>query len=459
MPDFKQISLFLTTIIKRKTKLVSIIGGVVLVILAILIFAGGDFLKPRISEGVVGVYEEGNLPDVVTNLVSTGLVSIDESDLPKPNLAQNWTVNPEGTVYDVKLKKNLNWSDGTQIKSSDINITLSDVVANYPDLQTIQYKINDSFSPFLSLLSKPVFKTGTHIGIGPYKIDQIKKDNNIVKKLTLKPVSDKKLPDITVRFYPSEKIARNALKIGEIQSLFGVNESNMESKNQTLAAFSKPTYKQVVTVFYNTKDAILSDENFRLALSFAAPVIKNEIRAKTPISPLAWAFNGSDEVKEYLGNGEQAKSYLSKVKNGRDSTIILTVTSSLKTTGERVVEAWNKLGIKSVLRVESGIPQNFQALLITQNIPSDPDQYALWHSTQIQTNISKISHPRIDKDLEDGRKSTDQEVRKARYLDFQKILLDRAPATFLYFPKYNVIYLKKIEGNLKKVLELQLSGI
>lgn len=459
MPDFKQISPFFTTIIRRKIKLVSTVGGVFLFFLIILIFAGGDFFRPNISEGIVGVYEEGNLPDIVTNLVSTGLVSIDESGLPKPNLAEKWIVNPEGTVYDIKIKRNLNWSDGSQIKSTDINLVLSDVLASYPDLQTVEYKINDSFSPFLSLLSKPVFKNGTHIGTGPYKIDQIKKDNYIVKKLTLKPVSDKKLPDITVRFYPSEKIAKNALKIGEIQSLFGLNESTMDFKDQTLVKFSKPTYKQIVTIFYNTKDAILSDENFRLALSFASPVIKNEVRAKTSISPISWAFNASDDIKEYLGNTEQAKSYLSKVKNGRDNTITLTVTSSLKSAGERVVDAWNKMGIKSVLRVESGIPQNFQALLITQNIPSDPDQYALWHSTQTQTNISKISHPRIDKDLEDGRKSTDQEVRKARYLDFQKILLDRAPATFLYFPKYNVIYLKKIEGNLKKVLDLQLSGV
>ena len=100
--------------------------------------------------------------------------------------------------------------------------------------------------------------------------------------------------------------------------------------------------------------------------------------------------------------------------------------------------------------------QNFQALLITQKIPSDPDQYSLWHSTQSETNISKFSSPRVDKDLEDGRKISDLETRKQKYQDFQKVLLDHAPATFLYFPKYKVIYLKKIEIDLMKILDLQI---
>ena len=117
---------------------------------------------------------------------------------------------------------------------------------------------------------------------------------------------------------------------------------------------------------------------------------------------------------------------------------------------------WQELGLNAKLRVESGIPQNFQALLITQIIPQDPDQYQLWHSTQTLTNLSKYSSPRADKDLEDGRKTASEEERKEKYMDFQKVLMEDAPATFLYYPKYNIIYLKKIEGLLSKILPIQL---
>ena len=242
--------------------------------------------------------------------------------------------------------------------------------------------------------------------------------------------------------------------MGEIQSLFGVVEVENLSNSYPYLIYSKPNIRRLVTIFYNTKDPILSDDNLRLGLSFAAPSIKGEMEARTSLPTSSWAFNS--DVKDYLDNSAMAKTYLNKVKSGRDSTITLTTTSNLKDVGERVVEAWNKNGIKAVLRIESGIPQNFQALLITQNIPVDPDQYSLWHSTQVQTNISRYSSPRVDKDLEDGRKSTNLEERKAKYQDFQKTLLDHAPATFLYFPKYNVLYIEKVDSLLQKIIKLQL---
>ena len=113
------------------------------------------------------------------------------------------------------------------------------------------------------------------------------------------------------------------------------------------------------------------------------------------------------------------------------------------------------MGFDTKLRIETGIPQNFQALLITQSIPTDPDQYFLWHATQTKTNLTKYDSKRVDKDLEDGRKIITEEDRKQKYFDFQKTLLEDAPAAFLYFPKYNIVYLKKVESLLDKVLNIQ----
>jgi len=115
------------------------------------------------------------------------------------------------------------------------------------------------------------------------------------------------------------------------------------------------------------------------------------------------------------------------------------------------------LGVNAVLRVESGIPQKFQALLITQEIPADPDQYFLWHESQKETNLTKYQQKRIDKDLEDarGKDGLKEDFRKEKYFDFQKVLLEDAPATFIYFPKYNVFYLSKAENKLNQILPLQ----
>lgn len=425
------------------------------IVMGVLIYLYLENAKPLIKQGIVGTFTESNLPEQVTSLLSQGLVRLGKDGKPIPALTEQWEVNKEANEYTFKLRDNVYWTDGTPVLSTDLEFAFPNTVVNYPDNKTVHFKLSDSFSPFPTLLSKPVFKKGTLKGVGPYKIGGLKKgrDQVFVTEVKLTTV-DKSLPAIVVRFYDNEKKIKNALRLGNVQAILGVNDYSDIASEKNLDTWSKTNSSQLVTIFYNTKDPILSDENFRLALSFASPEIHDESVAKTSIPQTSWAF--TENVKDYLGNATQAKSYLAKVQKGKEETIVLTATSFLRNVGERVVEEWNKNGIKATLTVESGVPQNFQALLITQSIPADPDQYALWHSTQTNTNISKISSPRLDKDLEDGRKEADMEKRKAKYADFQKVLLDQSPATFLYFPKYNVVYMKKIESDLQKILPIQL---
>jgi ABC-type transport system substrate-binding protein len=420
----------------------------------LLLHLKSRFYEPTISEGIVGNFSENELPVQVTSLISQGLMTIDKNSSPSANLVSAIDVSSDAKMYTLKLKDNLYWEDGTKIKASDIHLNFKDVTVTTPDDSTIVFKLEDSFSPFLSLLTRPILKEDTQIGIGPYKVTAISHDDIYVKKVVLKS-KRQDLPIVIVRFYPNEKIAKEALKIGEVQSLFGINEPEELLKEKPYILLSQPNFTRLVTVLYNTKDAALSDENLRLALSFAAPAIPGEVEAKTPIQPHSWAYN--DEVKDYLNNQDLAKQYLEKTKID-DQVITLTATSSLKEAGELVVKEWEKLGIKAHLRVESGIPQNFQALLIAQKIPVDPDQYALWHKLG-QNNVTQYSHPRLDEDLEKARKTADYEQRKQRYSDFQKVLLDHAPATFLYFQRYNVVYTRKSENNLKKIIDIQLASL
>ena len=87
----------------------------------------------------------------------------------------------------------------------------------------------------------------------------------------------------------------------------------------------------------------------------------------------------------------------------------------------------------------TSVPVDYDAFLATVDIPKDPDQYSLWHSTQATTNISKYKNPRIDKLLEDGRTELDQDTRKKIYLDFQRFLVEDVPAIFLYHPIFYTI--------------------
>ena len=70
--------------------------------------------------------------------------------------------------------------------------------------------------------------------------------------------------------------------------------------------------------------------------------------------------------------------------------------------------------------------------MATVDIPKDPDQYSLWHSTQATTNISKYKNPRIDKLLEIELSLI--KIQGKNIFRFSKILVEDVPAIFLYHP-------------------------
>lgn len=450
-------SLILFKLLFRNSKFI-LIGIFLIGALSLSLLKFGPMIMERdhLTEGMIGTYQRHDLPEAVTKLLSRSLVNFNKEGRIVSDLAE-YSANKELTEFTFKLKDSA-WIDGTKVKSTDLEFGIDDVEVSYPDEKTLVFKLKEPFAPLPSLLTKPVFKKGTSIGTGPYEVKNTEISRIFLTKINLES-KDPSLPKLIIRFYPNEKTALTAMSIGEIQSLLGVNDTSLTSQ-KTYELKQETSYSKVVSILYNTKDPVLGNRSLRQALSYGAPLVKNEVEAKTPIAPFSWSYS-EDDVNDYLSNEKEAKAAFGRAKGNMSAEqlkkeIVLTTTPQYNELGKQIIESWQKLGIKAVLRVESGIPQNFQALLIAQTIPIDPDQYALWHSTQTQTNLTGYDSKRVDKDLEDGRKISDEKERLKHYADFQRILLEDSPATFLYFPKYNVIFLKKAESKLTQVLPLQL---
>ncbi len=84
-------------------------------------------------------------------------------------------------------------------------------------------------------------------------------------------------------------------------------------------------------------------------------------------------------------------------------------------------------------------------------LSGDPDGYVIWSSTQRgkdQFNNVDYNNAQVDKDLDQGRNGPDcsQPVRAKLYQDFNKILNDEAPYTFLYSGDAIVFYGKKLQN-------------
>ena len=435
-----------------------IIGAASILVIIILLQFKLNLIKQQssIRIGLIGTYQEHDLPGELTRLVSYGLVEATAEGRISPKLVTGWEVNNDATEFKFKLKDNLRWSDNTQVKADDLEFAIPNTKVTFPNSKTIQFNLAEAYSPLPSLLIKPVFKKGGGlIGIGAYNVTKIEKSRIFITKITLKP-NDSKMPIIYVRFYPNEKVAITGFNLGEVEVLMGLSNPNDIPQNSLISNKSKVDYSKIVTILFQTTDPLLRNRSLRQALFYEAPRISGEQSADNPYPSNFWAYN--PDAKKYLQSPEEAKAALERAKSQMSDSqlhaeLILTAIPNLEQTGKEIAAAWKKLGFDVKLRLESGIPQNFQALLITQSIPIDPDQYFLWHATQTKTNLTKYDSKRADKDLEDGRKIISEDDRKAKYFDFQKALLEDAPAAFLYFPKYNTVYLKKVEPFINQIIK------
>jgi len=395
--------------------------------------------------GLVGKYNSQKLPLEIQELISDGLTKVSEDGSVKPSLAESWEIENDGKEYIFKLKENIFWQDEKPLIAQDINLKFSDVTKTIIDDRHIKFQLKEPFSPFLTVVSKPLFRKGL-LGTGNYKVSKIRKNGEIVENLVLVPIKDKTKPKIIYKFYPTEETARSGFKLGEINTLKEIVRIEDLNNWKNIKITPEVKYNRFVAIFFNTEDPHLGNKATRQALAYA---IKKdwEERALNPFNPSSWAYN--NKVKPYNYDVSNAKKLLENSNGDNESEededkielqefkeIELTTLSSLLPVAEEIKKDWEEIGISTKIKVINNPYADFQALLATQEIPSDPDQYLFWHSTQAG-NISKYKNPKIDKLLEDGRKTLDKTERKDIYFDFQKSIVEETPAIFLF---HSIVY-------------------
>lgn len=412
------------------------------IFLGIVIFLLFNYLFPVITGwqvtriGITGRYSVNSLPNTVLEKISSGLTAMDASAKVQPALATSWSTADKGVTWIFKLDGKGKWQDGTTVKASDINYHFSDVTVKYPDDKTIEFTLQNPYSAFPSVVSKPVFKEGL-LGTGDWQVKHLTLAGEFVNQLTIENSAKKR---IIYKFYPTEESVKLAFELGQVDSIIDLLDPAPIDKWK-LAKVTKTTDKgEYVGVFFNLSDKLLADKSLRQALSYATQKENlGGVRAIGPVSDTSWAFN--PQVKPYAYDAEKAKGMIKAMDPSIKDNLDITLTTSafLLPQAELIQADWENIGVKTKIQVISTIPTNYQALLAIFDSPDDPDQYSIWHSTQTETNITHYSNQRIDKLLEVGRTTLEEVDRKQTYFDFQRFLLEDPPAIFLYYPtKYTI---------------------
>ena len=402
------------------------------IILGSLLFLFLSYILPNIKLtsktqiGMVGRYTVDNLPSEISSLIGQGLVKIEDTGEIKPLLAQSWEMQEDGKKWVFNIRNDIYWQDKKKLNVNDINYNFSDVYVEKSG-SNISFTLKEPYIPFIVLLEKPIFKKGL-LGTGEWKVDKLSIKGEFLQKIVIKKDSEIKI----IKFYPTEEQAKFAFKMGEIDTIQNISSSKPFNDWKDVKIEEYIKNNQVSMIFLNTQDPILSDKNIRLALNYGINKSTFKSRAIGPLNPESYFYN--PQVKEYDYDPEKSKTLIkdSKVKIPNDYIIKLISSPNLIDYAEEISKSWKEIGINSDVLVSSFIPSDYQAFLTTFDIPKDPDQYSLWHSTQSETNITKYKNLRIDKLLEDGRIEVNKEERKRIYLDFQRYLVEDSPAIFLF---------------------------
>jgi len=317
------------------------------------------------------------------------------------------------------------------------------------------------------------------VGTGMFKIGQVSGDLVILEAYPDYHGEKPLLSKIEFKFYPDYQSTFAAYQQGEVEGVSEVLPEDLPRvrREEHLHLYSA-RLSGYTLIFLNLDLPTFQEKEVRQALLWGIDrqLIIDQILdgqgivAHSPIMPDSWAYN--EDVLEYDYDPSGARQLLTDAgwldsdrdgvrekENMRLEFSLLTNKDPVRRQMiEEVARQLWEIGVKIVPIVEDSSwvvnealrPRNFDALLYGWgNLPSDPDPYLMWHSTQIGgdgQNYAGLDNVDIDQLLEQGRQSIDQGERAELYQDFQDLFAEEVPSLLLYYPVYNYAVDEMVKG-------------
>jgi peptide/nickel transport system substrate-binding protein len=439
-------------------------------------------------------------------LIFRGLTKLDKQGQVVADLAESWSVTPDGLTYTFRLNPNQLWHDGQPVTIDDVLFTVealqsqdSPVVPDLAELWqgvtvervdefTVRFTLEQAFAPFLDytsigLLPKHIWDgvpfaelassplNATPVGTGPLRVASVAAD---AIRLEPNPFDEQATPYISAlefRFYPDYPSIFAAYTRDEIDGISRVLPADlpvaMERDDLQLFSAMESVYLNVVFNLRNPDVPFLQEKPVRQALYYAIDrerlvsdaVAGQGIVADTPIPGNNWAY--SEDVRKYDYNPDLARQLLTdngwidqdgdgiREKDGQALRFILLSNDdpTRQAVIKQIAEDWRAIGVLAEPQAVSfaGLvsdflaPRHFDAALIGWEISGDPDPFPLWHSSQADEggqNYSGWSNAEADELMRQARASTDYDIRRQIYAQFQRVFAEDLPALPLYYPVY-----------------------
>jgi peptide/nickel transport system substrate-binding protein len=357
-----------------------------------------------------------------------------------------------------------------------------------PGDYTVTFTLSEPFAPFLSYTSLGLLPAhivrkippsqwpdknfnANPIGTGPFRVKVI---NQGTSTITLEPFRDyyglkPGIDRIELHFYASDKAALAAYQRGEVLGVAHVQATELtDAQRLTALNLYAAPISGFNALYLNLTNPLFQQKEVRQALLLGLDrqrIIDRSLDgqglvADSPLLPESWAYNRF--VAKYATNVAAARALLSKAgwtdSNGDgildkgSQKLEFAIMASDQPGDVRVIEEitrqWAALGVVVHPQVTgfSGLardflrPRKFDSIFLRWLDPStDPDLYALWHSTRISDegqNYASWQNRDADELLEQARLDPDPKRRADLYARFQDLFADQLPALLISYPIY-----------------------
>jgi len=365
------------------------------------------------------------------------------------------------------------------------------------DPYTVKVKYKEPFSPGLEswgmgIIPRHIFDKGdfnSHpanrhpVGTGPYKFVEWKTDERIVLEANEDYFEGRPYIDrIIYRIVPDQAVQFLELRKGTIDTM-GLTPDQFQKEaigRDFTVNFNKFRYPSFGYTYlgYNLRNPLFKDKRVRQALTYA--IDRQEIIdgvllglgqiSTGPFPPTSWAYN--EAISVYGHNPEKAKELLYNCgwkdtdgdgildREGKpfSFTIMTNQGNKMRELCATIIQsALREVGVQVKIRILEWAAfihqyidkKNFDAVILGWSLSRDPDQYSIWHSSQIkegQYNFISYRNPQVDRLLVEGRRTFDMEKRKEIYHRIHAILADEQPYTFLYVADALPVVHKRFHG-------------
>ncbi len=461
------------------------------------VFAAGSTVSIAMSGDAITLNPgdtNGNLDFTIERSIYDGLVGFDKAGKLVPELATSWTANSAATEFTFDLRKGVKFQDGTPFNAEAVktyfdwvkdpankfkraslynNIKSIDVVSDYQ----VKFTLDKAFGAMLFNFAHPAGRIVSPAAIAKYGKDVAKHPVGTGayafvswtpgQKIVLKANPDywggaPKAAEEDFLFVPNAATRVAMLQSGEAQFIEDLPPELVKSMqgNSNIKVTAAPSiYVRYMTM--NTQRKPFNDQRVRQALNYAVDkqAVLNVIAkgyGTELTAPIAKSVIGYAAQKPYPYDPAKAKQLLAEAgyPNGFTFTMDSLNSTSYQQLDQVLQQMFAKVGVTAKINpMEGGTFSNtafqpldkttLQAVVLGWSPSTGDADWGLrplfykgsWPPALF--NLAFYDNPDVNKLLEDGLTTANQQIRNQAYAAAEKVIWDTAPWVFLYSP-YNI---------------------